>query len=108
MTRLRYQTGGLTHSSNIMMEKPAVMRPRYSPWERRTAGTGVPETVVRVSVVLFRPPVCLEGELGQRLPWRAVTSMRRRFMSSMVQPMPVRATAARSMPFVFAPVDAMT
>ena len=66
------------------------------------------ETVVRVSVVLFRPPVCLEGELGQRLPWRAVTSMRRRFMSSMVQPMPVRATAARSMPFVFAPVDAMT
>lgn len=32
MTRLRYQTGGLTHSSNIMMEKPAVMRPRYSPW----------------------------------------------------------------------------
>lgn len=60
----------------------------------------------------FRRPVpaaCLfEGELGQRLPWRAVTSMRRRFMSSMVQPMPVRATAARSMPFVFAPVDAMT
>lgn len=29
-------------------------------------------------------------------------------MSSTVQPMPVRATAARSMPFVFAPVDAMT
>lgn len=61
----------------------------------------------------FRRPVpaaCLfgEGGLGQRMPWRAVTSMRRRFMSSMVQPMPVRATAARSMPFVFAPVDAMT
>ena len=29
-------------------------------------------------------------------------------MSSTVQPMPARATAARSMPFVFAPVDAMT
>lgn len=56
------------------------------------------------------PAACsgLEGDLGQRVLWRAVTSMRRRFMSSMVQPMPVRATAARSMPFVFAPVDAMT
>ena len=29
-------------------------------------------------------------------------------MSSTVQPMPARATVARSMPFVFAPVDAMT
>lgn len=29
-------------------------------------------------------------------------------MSSTVQPMPARAPAARSMPFVFAPVDAMT
>lgn len=45
---------------------------------------------------------------GRRVPWRTVTSMRRRLMSSTVQPMPARATAARSMPFVFAPVDAMT
>ena len=77
--------------------------------ERKTAGTRVPETVVRVSMGPV-PAACsgLEGDLGQRVPWRAVTSIRRRFMSSTVQPMPVRATAARSMPFVFAPVDAMT